>query len=418
MFSPALRPRATFTLTVLLVGLSAGVVGLLLSMLLHAVQHLAFGYSLDDLFFSHRAFLYGVMAATPERRVMALIACGLVAGLGWGALYRWGRPLVSVKATLSDDAPPMPPGATLAHAILQIITVGLGSPLGREAAPREAAAMLASGLARHARLNAEQRRILVACAAGAGLAAVYNVPLAGAVFALEGLLATFCWQAALIALATSAIAAAVAWLGLGMGLQYVIGPLEIHPSILVWAMLAGPIIGAVAHAFSRMTDQAKLRAQSLSGWPLIVLALLNFTAIGLLSVYFPALLGNGKGPAQLGFDSALTLGMAAVLLCLKMLVSACALRVRASGGLLTPGMACGALLATLLGGVWNLLWPGAPLGAYAVIGAAAFLGTSMHLPFTAIVLVMEFTQVNHNFVVPIALAVAGALATARLLDHD
>ncbi|EWM41040.1 chloride transporter, chloride channel (ClC) family [Bordetella holmesii 35009] len=106
MFSPALRPRATFTLTVLLVGLSAGVVGLLLSMLLHAVQHLAFGYSLDDLFFSHRAFLYGVMAATPERRVMALIACGLVAGLGWGALYRWGRPLVSVKATLSDDAPP------------------------------------------------------------------------------------------------------------------------------------------------------------------------------------------------------------------------------------------------------------------------------------------------------------------------
>ncbi|OZI74945.1 chloride channel protein [Bordetella genomosp. 12] len=418
MFLPALRPRAIFTLAVLLVGLSAGVTGLLLSLLLHAVQHLAFGYSLDDLFFSHRAFLDGVMAATPQRRVLALTACGVVAGLGWGALYRWGRPLVSVKATLAEPGRTMPPGATLAHAILQILTVGLGSPLGREAAPREVSAMLASGLARHARLDAEQRRILVACAAGAGLAAVYNVPLAGAVFALEGLLATFRWQAALIALATSAVAAAVAWLGLGMGLQYVIGPMEIHPSLLVWAMLAGPVIGVVAHGFSRMTDAARRRAHTLRGWRMPLLALLNFTAIGLLSVYFPALLGNGKGPAQLGFDSALTLSLAAMLLCLKMLVSASTLRVGASGGLLTPGLACGALLATLLGGLWNLLWPGAPLGAYAVIGAAAFLGTSMHLPFTAIVLVMEFTQVNHNFVVPIALAVAGALATARLLDHD
>lgn len=416
MSLPALRSRGSFTLAVLLVGLAAGVAGLLLALLLHAVQHLAFGYSLDALFFSHQTFLEGVRAATPQRRVLALVGCGLVAGLGWWALYRWGRPLVSVKATLSPAAPPMPPGPTLIHALLQIVTVGLGSPLGREAAPREVSAMLASGLARYAGLNAEQRRVLVACAAGAGLAAVYNVPLAGAVFALEGLLATFSWQAALIALATSAIAAAVAWLGLGMGVQYVIGPMDIHLSLLSWAILAGPVIGLAAHAFSRLTEAARARASR--GGKLPLHALLNFTLIGLLATSFPALLGNGKGPAQLGFDGALTLAAAAALLCLKVLVTATTLRAGASGGLLTPGLACGALLATLLGGLWNLLWPGAPLGAYAIIGAAAFLGTSVHLPFTAIVLVMEFTQVNHNFVVPIALALAGALATARLLDHD
>lgn len=84
MSLPALRSRATFTLAVLLVGLAAGVAGLLLALLLHAVQHLAFGYSLDALFFSHQTFLEGVRAATPQRRVLALVGCGLVAGLAGG----------------------------------------------------------------------------------------------------------------------------------------------------------------------------------------------------------------------------------------------------------------------------------------------------------------------------------------------
>lgn len=412
MTKPSLRSRAALPIAVVLTGLAAGVTGLLLALLLHAIQRLAFGYSLDDLFFSHTTFLAGVSAASAERRVVALMLCGLVGGLGWWALYRWAKPIVSVKATLSPAATPMPPTVTVLHALLQIVTVGLGSPLGREAAPREVAAMMASGLARTTGLSAEQRRVLIACGAGAGLAAVYNVPLGGALFALEALLSAFSWQAALIALTTSAIAAAVAWVGLGMGVQYVIAPFDISLNLLAWALVAGPLFGLAAYGFSRLTEWA--RASAARGWRLPLTAFVNFTLLGCLAILFPALLGNGKGPAQLGFDSALTIAIAATLLGLKVLVTASSLRAGVSGGLLTPALACGALLGTVLGGLWTYAWPGVPLGAFAIVGAAAFLATSMRLPFTAIVLVMEFTQVNHNFAVPIALAVGAALGTAML----
>lgn len=396
---------------VLATGIGAGLGGMLLALLLHAVQHLAYGYSLDRVI-SEETFLQGVSAAPAARRVLVLVLCGLVAGGGWWAVYRFGRPLVGIRNAVADSTARMPAGATLAHAILQILTVALGSPLGREVAPREVGALVAGGLSTAARLAPEQRRLIVACGAGAGLAAVYNVPLGGAVFVLEVLLGTFTWPAAGMALATSAIAAAVAWIGLGPEVQYIVPPLPLSAGLIAWAVLAGPLLGVAAHGFVRLTTAARRHAAR--GWRLPVWSLVNFTVIGLLAIYFPQLLGNGKGPAQLGFNSELTIGLAAVLLVLKVAITAGTLRAGAEGGLLTPGLANGALLAIVLGGLWSLAWPGVPPGAFAIVGAAAFLAASMSMPLTAIVLVTEFTRINHDFLVPIILAVVGALLASRV----
>ena len=159
------------------------------------------------------------------------------------------------------------------------------------------------------------------------------------------------------------------------------------------------------------------RASAQRNWQLPVLSLLNFTAIGLLAIAFPQLLGNGKSPAQLGFASELSIGLAAVLLVLKVAITATSLRAGAGGGLLTPSLSNGALLAIVLGGLWSMVWPGPPLGAFALVGAAAFLASSMSMPITAIVLLVEFTGMDQNFLVPILLAVAGAVAAERLCAH-
>ncbi|CUJ65443.1 chloride channel protein [Achromobacter sp. 2789STDY5608621] len=403
---PASRPR--FLLAILLTGLTAGLGGMLLGMLLHAVQHLAYGYSLDRIV-GTETFLQGVEAASDVRRLAVLMLCGLVAGGGWWLVYRFGRPLVSVTQAVQAPAARMPARTTLAHALLQIVTVGLGSPLGREVAPREVGALAAGGVSAWLRLPPDQRRLIVACGAGAGLAAVYNVPLGAALFVLEVLLGTFAWPAAAVALATCCIGAVVAWIGLGNEIQYAVPPMTAGASLIVWAVLAGPVFGVAAHAFVQLTSAA--RRQAARGWRLPLAALVNFTLIGVLAVFLPALLGNGKGPAQLGFSSELTLGMAALLLVLKVAITSGSLRAGASGGLLTPGIAIGALLAVVLGGAWNLIWPDAPPGAYAVVGAAAFLAASMRMPLTATVLLLEFTRVDQGFLVPMILAVAGATAT-------
>jgi H+/Cl- antiporter ClcA len=97
-----------------------------------------------------------------------------------------------------------------------------------------------------------------------------------------------------------------------------------------------------------------------------------------------------------------------MLLVLKVVITASSLRAGAEGGLLTPGLANGALLAVVLGGAWSLFWPGASVGAFAVVGATAFLAASMQMPITAVVLVFEFTRVSHDFLIPVLFAVGGA----------
>ncbi|HEV3423544.1 MAG TPA: chloride channel protein [Paraburkholderia sp.] len=405
-------PFATLATVTFLTGVGAGFGGMLLALLLHGIQHLAFRYSVAHVV-SSESFLDGVTAATPGRRLLVLLVCGLVAGLGWWALYRSGRPLVSIRKAVKSDDPRMPVASTVVHALLQIVTVALGSPLGREVAPREIGAVWAGWLAHRAGLSVTESRIMVACGAGAGLAAVYNVPLGGAVFVLEVLLGTFGWAAVVPAVATSAIAAVVAWTGLGDEHQYLVQQLTLSMPLVVWSVLCGPLFGGAAWGFTQLTTRA--RADAPKDRRLPVVALLNFAIIGVLAMYFPQLLGNGKGPAGLSFNSELTIGLAATLLVLKVAITASSLRAGAEGGLLTPGLANGALLAIVLGGVWNLIWPGTSPGAFAIVGAAAFLAASMQMPLTAVVLILEFTRVSHDFLVPVLLAVAGSVSTFKLL---
>jgi H+/Cl- antiporter ClcA len=412
---PALREPSPFTVlaaVTLLTGVGAGLGGMLLALLLHWIQHIAFDYSVTHVI-SSESFLEGVSAASPGRRVLVMVICGLVAGLGWGALYRFGRPLVSIKKAVKSNDPRMPVVSTVVHALLQIVTVALGSPLGREVAPREIGSVWAGWLSHRAGLSVAESRIMVACGAGAGLAAVYNVPLGGAVFVLEVLLGTFGWAALVPAIATSSIAAVVAWIGLGNEHQYEVQQLTFSAPLVVWSVLCGPVFGLAAWGFTELTTRA--RAAAPKDWRLPVAALLNFAIIGGLAIYFPQLLGNGKGPAGLSFNSDLTIGLAATLLVLKVAITAGTLRAGAEGGLLTPGLTNGALLAIVLGGVWNMVWPGTAPGAFAIVGASAFLAASMQMPITAVVLMLEFTRVSHDFLIPVLLAVAGSVSTFKLL---
>jgi chloride channel protein, CIC family len=403
-------PWLMLILVTLSVGFASGLGGMGLGLLLHLVQHIAYGHGLHTIA-GRVSFLQEVTAASDLRRFLALCSCGAVAGIGWWLLYRFGSPLVSIRQAVQKGGH-MPFWATLTHAILQIVTVGLGSPLGREVAPRELGAALATRLCARANLTPECTRIMIACGAGAGLAAVYNVPLGGTLFTLEVLLGTFSVPASVAALATCVIATLVARLGLGNGLQYSVPPLAISPSIIVWSLLAGPVLGVAAYLFVKATEAGRARAPK--DWRLAAWCSLVFPIIGLLAIPFPQLLGNGKGLAQSGFDNEVGLALAATLLMLRVVVLVASLRAGAEGGLLTPGLSIGALLGIILGSFWNHAWPTGSLADFAIIGGAAFLAASMKMPLTAIVLTVEFTGIGQKFLIPLSLAVAGSVSIFHL----
>ncbi|QRN04017.1 chloride channel protein [Legionella sp. MW5194] len=405
------QPSIQWLLLVLGVGVLSGVAGLFSALLLKSAQHLAYGYSPLHLV-SNETFLQGVSASSPLRRVMILCLCGLIAGFGWWALSAYGQRLVSIAEALKSKKP-MPVFSTLVHAMLQLVTIGLGSPLGRETAPREISAVFAEQVSVKAGLKAEELRILVACGAGAGFAAVYNVPLSGALFTLEVLLCTWNWSVLLPALTTSVIATAVSWIGLGNEPQYHIAAYVFHPHLILWALLTGPLFGLAAHGFIRLTAIARKQApEDRSLW---LTCFINFLLIGLLAIYFPALLGNGKSPARLEFTNEIGMGLSLLLLGLRVIIVASSLRAGAKGGLLTPCLANGALLGVVLGGVFNFMGLQNSLNAYAIVGAAAFLAAGQNMPITAIVLLFELTQARFDLLMPMLTAVAGAVTIVQLI---
>jgi len=95
-------------------------------------------------------------------------------------------------------------------------------------------------------------------------------------------------------------------------------------------------------------------------------------------------------------------------------VTISSLRVGAYGGVLTPSLAIGSLAGIVLGSVCGLFGIGLPTGAFALIGASAFLASSMNMPITAVVLIAEFTHMRDAMLVPIVLAVVGSIAANRL----
>jgi len=395
-------------------GVISGIAGMLVAMLLHFVEHLTFDYNRASTI-AQMTFFEGVSATSAARRFWALCACGSIAGIGWWAVYRFGRPLISIAKAMSSEVR-MPAFATTAHVLLQTVTVGMGSPLGREAAPREIGALLAGRLCDWMRLGEEERRVLIACGAGGGLAAVYNVPFGAGLFALETLLGTFQWTAAIPVIASTAIAAFVARWGLGNEAQYALPGLVMKPALIVWSVPAGPVFGAVGYWFSR--SAAAARAQAPRDWRLPISCIAVFPVIGALAIPFPEILGNGKTITQMGFDGGVTIQLAAVLLVIRASIPIASLRAGAEGGLLTPSLAAGALLGIVLGGLWSQVWPGVSPGAFAVVGAAAFLAASQRMPVVAVALVLELTGAGRDFVVPVIFAVAGSAAAAEWLRRE
>ncbi|HLH65347.1 MAG TPA: chloride channel protein [Solirubrobacteraceae bacterium] len=392
---------------VVAIGVIAGLGAIALMKLLHFVEHVAYGYRSGS-------FLHGAAAAASWRHVLALGIAALLVALGAFLLQRLPP---SGAAEVSDalwvHGARMPLIESFARAVLSIVTVGLGSSLGREGAPQVVGAASASRLADWAQIPIWQRRLLVASGAGAGFAAVYNVPLGGSLFALEVLLGTVSLPLVLPALATAVIATAVGWIGLGTHPTYELPAYHLAASQMIWALLAGPLIGAVAIGWVRLVRRAaRMRPRR---WGRYVAPFVVLLILGAVSIAYPQLLGNGKGVVQLEAVGRVSLGLAVVLLVLKPLATAACLGSGSPGGLFTPSLTVGVLLAGILGTLWSHIWPGAPLGSYAVIGGGAFLAAVMQGPLSGVVLVLELTRNFDALMAPTLLAVIEATVFARRL---
>ncbi len=396
-----------FWVGVVVTGIGTGVGAIVLMTILRLVQHHAWAYASGP-------FLSGVEVAAPARRVVVVCLAGIVGALGVLALRRFTRGGPGVAESVRRYDGQLPSLRTLGNGVLSIVIVGLGASLGREAAPKDFGAVVGSSFADRVGLSPAQRRVLVACGAGAGMAAVYNVPLGGALFTVEVLLGSLAPRFVLPALATSFIATAIGWLTLGNAPSFVVPTMTTNASLVAWSLIFAPIAGVAAVAFGRASAWA--RALELRGLQTVAVSIAVFAALGFASLAFPQILGNGKNVVDETLAHGLDVQLLSVLVIFKFVATIACLATGAPGGLFMPTMSVGALLGGVVGRVWGSVWGVPQEGSFALVGGCALLAATTQGPISALVLVLELTYRTDGVIVPLVIAVVGATLVARALE--
>ena len=375
-------------------GIGTGLVGIACHYLLEGVQGLAFGQERADL-------LQQFQEAGGLRRFLVLCVTGVLAAGFWYLLQgRYKILSIRRQIDLAGDRDPAPL-AHLLHATMQVAIVGAGASVGKEGAPREVGALLAGRLGKALSLAIKERKVLIACGAGAGLAAVYQVPFASSLFVFETLGLAYSWQNLLLVLSSTYLATWVAQLIVGHGSIYHMSLVHWSASSFLQAILIALLVTPFALGFRSLAKRAgrKRRKDGTILWALP----LAFLVLGSLVAFCPIFMGNGQVLAQ-ALLSSKSIPYLPLTLAVKGLLVYLLLSNGAYGGTLTPsfalGIGSGYLVTMILSVVGVHLDPA--LGM--LLGATVFLGTTLQAPLTAIALSLGFTGQSWALILPLALS--------------
>jgi chloride channel protein, CIC family len=398
-----------FWIAIVLTGLCAGLGAALLTLLFDVAQDLAWDAA------DPSALLQAAWRASPQRHVGLLLAAGLATSVSQWLLTRLtSGNSIDVTAAIWFQAGRMPAWRTLGTAVLSIVIVAMGVPLGREGAPKQFGVVFGNLFSSLQKLSDEQRRLVVAIGAGAGMAAVYSVPLGGALFALEVLRGALALRLVIPALAAALIATKTASFVIPNAPLCSVPAYSIPPGVYLWTIIASPIIGLWSVAFVRAIAWAYGARRS--DWRRFIAPPLVLVVIGLLSIVFPELLSNGQDVAQALFVHPLSPLFLAALVFVRPIATISSVASGAPGGLFTPSLAAGALAGAALGQLWLWVHPEGDIGLYALLGAGAMLAASTQGPISSLVLMMELTGQARAFALPMLATIVIATATARLIE--
>ena len=391
-------------IAVILQGIVSGLSGIFLHYLLEMVEELAFGRSEH-----HSGFLTDGVSSSQIG--LSLIIVGLASSLVWYFLQK-GSKIYSIKAQMKDETSQYKLHflRQLFHSIWQIIAVGGGAPIGKEAAPREIGTLFAGPIGKICFLSKKDQIFLLACGAGAGLATVYQVPLTSVFFVFETLgIALSIKRFVLIGL-TTYFSTYIAGLVISDQALYQIPALSWSLKEIWIIPLLLLFLTPLAWFFGRLSKEVS--SNRIKDKRILLTLPLAFLFLAGLASYFPHLLGNGRMMAQeiLNGSSAQTV---LLMFFLKAVVVLISLWAGAYGGTLTPSFALGMAGAGLLGMILGLDSQPTIL----LLGSVCFLSVTLRAPISATGLVIGFTGLGIDSLLYLLVTAVLAYEFAKMLDH-
>ena len=410
-----IRPR--FLVAAAVAGVAAGLIGIAMALLLGLFESLFYGVS-------HGGLLERLAAAPPWRRALAPALGGLVAGGLWWWLRATGG-VADVESTVADRSGQAAPRMGLARpfldAVTQVLTVGAGNSVGREGAPRLAAGAVAARLATRLGIARNEGAILIASAAGAGLAAMYNAPLGGAAYAVElVMVAGMRRRGALVAVPVCLIATLVSLLHSHGRPTFEVASPGLSSGTVLGLVLLVPVAAALGVGARKLWSWMLAHRVRVLKWLPVAIGTAGLVT-GLASLWVPAIVGNGRDAMEMALVTGLpgasnrAAGAGLVLLvgivALKPVLTGLTLAAGATGGRLAPSLAAGSSAGAALAIALQACGVEASVPVLAIAGAGAVLATTQRAPVFGIVFTWELARAGAWTLV----ALLAVVLTATLL---
>ena len=295
------------------------------------------------------------------------------------------------------------------------ITIGSGGSAGWEGPVAQIGGAVGSSVGRTFRMSSERLKVLVACGSAGAIAANFNAPIAGVLFAEELILRGSFWPRSFnLIILSSGVATVISRAFFGDAHVINIPHYNMSPfSELPLYALMGIFIGLIAALYIRvfyftrdMFDSFKVSRSS----KLITGAAL----VGITAIFFPQILGDGYEHLNDVFGGNFGLTFLAFLIPIKILATSMTLGSGGSGGVFGPALFIGTVAGGAFGGAMNRIMPRVILypGSYALVGMGALLAASTHAPLTAIFLLFEMSG-SYQIILPIIFASITGLLVAR-----
>jgi chloride channel protein, CIC family len=382
------------------VGVLAGIVAYLLYDLIGLFTNLAYYHEWSFRFRS------------PEHNTLGLwvIAMPVIGGLIVGLMAKYGSDKIkghgipeAMEAVLTSRSRIHAKVAIL-KPISAAIAIGTGGPFGAEGPIIQTGGAFGSLVGQLISTTAAERKVLLACGAGAGMAATFNTPIAGVILAIELLLFEFRGRSFIPLVIATTLATSVRVVLLGQHSMFTIGNVDfdvIHG--LPFYVLLGVICGGAAIGLTKLLYWVEDQFDRLPVDELWHPAI-GSLAVGVFGFFVPRILGVGYDTVSDILNNNLAVKVLILIAVFKLLALVISLGSGTSGGLLAPTF----MWSAAMGGVFaigvNHLWPGAHLapGAFALVAMAAVFGAASRATFAFIVFAFEITH-DYNAILPLML---------------
>lgn len=395
-------------LVALLIGLGGGLFAVAFRKLIGLGNQIAWqagGYTID--YVRQLPFWWKIVAPS-----IGGLLCGVI--IHYLAREAKGHGVPEVMEAVALRGGRIRPRVVVAKMFASAICIASGGSVGREGPIVQIGSAFGSTVGQWLRIDERRLRTLVGCGVAAGIAATFNAPVAGALFAVEIVLADFgILQFSPIVIASVA-ATVVGRHFLGDAPAFEVPPysVESYYELFAYAVL-GILAGLAALAFTRILYFTEDLFDKPRLWP-PVKTLLGGALVGVIGLWFPEIFGVGYEAIGQALHGQMVWHLLLVLVVVKIIAVSITIGSGGSGGIFAPSLFIGAMVGGGLGTVIHSIWPEstADPGAYALVGMAAVVAGTTYAPITAIVIIFELTA-DYKIMLPLMISaiIATLLAT-------